>query len=140
MPPQPPDTHRTEGQDPPTPDGSHRASPNRRANLGALVLGYSAVLVPAVADAIAIAAGGAVWNGSWDFDCGQGGWGIFVLIPVPLAFAAGGFATLVLARRLAPEVRRSHVRVLGTIAIVLAVLSVPVNFFVYLFWFANCAS
>jgi hypothetical protein len=126
----------------PPQDARSRLKESRRTRLGLLALAYASVIVPAVVDVIAIVAGGPLGSSTLDLDCGPGGWGVLFLVPVPIAFAAGGITTLWLAQRRAQVngTGLTELRALGFTAVVLAAVSIPANFLFYLYWLANCGT
>jgi len=100
----------------------------------AVTVGWLTVGIPAIVDLVVIAVGGS--NACGPGPNPVGGWGFVVLALVPIAFAAGGITTLVLAsrERASSPGSQTGVRALAVIAIALAVISVPVNFLAFLSW------
>lgn len=99
----------------------------------AVTVGWVTLALPSVLDLFVIAIGGA--NA-----CHQNnpvtGWGFIVLVLVPIALVAGGVTTLVMASDQAKSqnVSPAAARSLGVIALVLAVIALPVNFFAAMSW------
>jgi hypothetical protein len=98
------------------------------------VIGWLTVGVPAIVDLVVIAVGGS--NACGPTPNPVGGWGLPVLVLVPIAFAAGGITTLVLAsrERASSPGSQTGLRALAVTAIALAVVSVPVNFIAFMSW------
>jgi hypothetical protein len=133
------------------PPASHRADDDRKLTdpvLAALeevrgraerrgagiTIGWLTLAIPAIVDLVVIFVG--VGNACRPTPNPVGGWGAPVLVLVPIAFAAGGVATLVLSSRERALSGGSQTgpRALAVIAIALAVVSVPVNLVAFVSW------
>lgn len=99
----------------------------------AAIAGLLTVSVPAALDLVVIVVGGA--NACHENNPVLG-WGFIVLILAPIVLAAGGVTTLVLASHASRlyDTPPAAARSLGVIALVMAVIAVPVNFFAAASW------